>query len=94
MDNSPLVDYAWAELILLLREISPRNTIGLGVATEERMVRFLLNPTCLSLQEDRLSPEDLQLSGIDNKMRRLFAEKLKERYRLLRKHGIVVKKKL
>ena len=94
VDRAPKVDHVWAEIIILLRQIAPNNSIGCGTAGEERMIRFLLNPTCLSLQQDRISPEDLQLSGLDIKIRKLHAEKLTERYRLLRKYGIVNKKKL
>ena len=93
VDDSPSVQLAWAELALSLEVMKPGNKISSSQCTEEHRTRFLLNPSCISLGEDMITPEDLQSSGIDNTIRRLYSEKHKMRYKLLRKYGVVNKKK-
>ena len=92
-DEAPAVKLALANVLTLLRELRPDSEISSNECSEEVMTRFLLNPACPSLQENSLTPEELQLSGLDIYIRRLFKEKHKRRYALLRSLGIVVKRK-
>ena len=59
------------------------------VNSSTEVTKFLLNPTNVSLGEMTVTPEDLQLSGLDNLIRKFLGEKHIKRYQLLRKFGIV-----
>ena len=72
--------------------INPKNIILSEVVSQTYLVRFLLNPSCLSLGQNSIKPEDLQASGIDIEIRKFFHFRLKYRYDLLKKAGFIVRK--
>ena len=93
VDRDPKVEAAWAEILMTLEVINRDNTIVRGEHSETEVMAFLLNPTNISLKNIAVSPEDMQLTGLDNMIRRFFYLKHRRRYDLLRKFGIINKKK-
>ena len=91
VDENPRIQEIWANIVMTVACISEDHPIAMGGYREEQLIAFLLNPS-ETTSELRIAPESLQLSGLDNLIRRLLSEKYYQRYRLLRKLGIIKKK--
>ena len=84
----------WADLQLRLNGIRPGHVVTTSVVDETFRVRFILNPTCLSLGGAALTPGELQMSGLDISIKRYCLLKLRFRYLKLQKAGYILKRKL
>ena len=73
--------------------IKPGHLYTTDVVSDTFRIKFLLDPTSYTLGESKLTPEEIQLSGIDTAIRKIFHHKLQYRYKLLKKKGIIVSKK-
>ena len=93
VDESPGVRGAWADVKMIIQTMNENSEIIKETCEENKIVKFLLDPTNIALDENRITPENLQLSGLDNKIRKLISEKYLQRYKLLRKHGLINRKK-
>ena len=81
-----------ADVKQTMMNLEPSHTYCTDVMSSTRRVRWLMNPACETLGEDRIKPEDLQRTGLDNDIRRLFYTCLITRNDLLRKRGFDVKR--
>ena len=89
--SSPQVTSAREEVKSILRKILPESPIVSEVCSGEYWARWILNPTCVTLGKDKLTPEQLQLSGADTAIR-LYAHKLiQSRYSLLKEAGLILR---
>ena len=91
--NSPLAQTTWAEIKLRISSLNSSNIILSDVVSQRYRARFIINPTCLSLGQNRLTAEEIQSKGIDILIRKLCHFKLKYRYKLLKDRGFITKKK-
>ena len=93
VEKSPLSQQMWSEIKEKVARISKDNIIPSQVLNDSYRARFLMNPTCLSLQQNRISAEDLQMTGLDISIRKFAHFRLKYRYSLLKQRGYIVKKR-
>ena len=89
VDEDPNIAATWADILLTVSVIKQDHPLVTQVNSSTEVTKFLLNPTNVSLGEMTVTPEDLQLSGLDNLIRKFLGEKHIKRYQLLRKFGIV-----
>ena len=89
VDEDPNIAATWANMLLTVSVIKQDHPLVTQVNSSTEVTKFLLNPTNVSLGEMTVTPEDLQLSGLDNLIRKFLGEKHIKRYQLLRKFGIV-----
>ena len=82
-----------AEIKLRIAEIKPDHLLTSEVASEDFTVRFLLNPSCITMGANAIAPGDIQSKGLDIQIRKFFHQRLKKRYELLRDYGFITKRK-
>ena len=84
---------AWVEIKTTLSYHFPDHSLSSEIFSRQLRTRWLLNPACDSLQENAISPENLQLSGLDTKIKRLHHSLLSSRYKILSNKGYQIKRK-
>ena len=92
ISQRPKVLDALADVIQTLERVSPSHCFLTEVSDQRLKTSWLLNPCCETLGSNRISPEELQSSGLDNELRKFFYSCLTTRYDLLRKKGFDVKR--
>ena len=93
IEKSPLAQQTWSEIKETVRRHNSQSIIPTSILSDFYRAKFLLNPTCLSLGQNRISAEDLQSTGIDILIRKFIHFRLKYRYSELRKSGFIIKKR-
>lgn len=91
--QSPEAESQLSYIKYIMNIIRPSSPISTEVVSQTFLARFILNPTCLSLGASRVSPDDLQHSGLDTVIKKFCLFRLKKRYELLHKRGFIVKKR-
>ena len=81
--ESPEAQESWAEVKLRLHTLFGSHPVITQVVNTDFVVRFILDPTSEHLGEWRVSPEDLQRSGLDVHIRQFVTRRLYRRYKLL-----------
>ena len=94
VNNSTMAQEAWSDFKEKLCRIQPNNIILSEVVSERYRIRFMLNPTCLSLGQNSVKTQDLQGLGMDVALKKYFYFKLKFRYKLLKEGGFITKKRI
>ena len=92
VQGAPGVQHTAAKITLLMRQYFPDHVMATELVSDEYRARWLLNPTCETLMADRLLPEDLQRTNLDNTIREHFYRLLVGRYDLLRKKGLTIRR--
>ena len=93
VNESPLAQEAWSDFKEKLSRTNKDNIILSEVVNDDYRIRFVLNPTCMSLGQNRIKPDDLQAGGLDVILRKYCYYKLKHRYNLLKEKGFITRKR-
>ena len=93
IEELPEVQVAWADIVTVISSIRENNPIVTGKRSIKEKITFLLNPTFTGIDELSIPHEDLQVSGLDDFIRKFFNVKYQQRYNLLKKEGFIVRKK-
>ena len=93
IEELPEVQVAWADIVTVISSIRENNPIVTGKCSIKEIITFLLNPTFTGIDELSIPHEDLQVSGLDDLIRKFFNVKYQQRYNLLKKEGFIVRKK-
>ena len=93
IEELPEVQVAWADIVTVISSIRENNPIVTGKCSIKEKIKFLLNPTFTGIDELSIPHEDLQVSGLDDLIRKFFNVKYQQRYNLLKKEGFIVRKK-
>ena len=88
VEKSPEAGMMWSNIVLTLQTCFPNHRLA-NVQDETLRTKFAINPTSIFLGTERLSPEEIQGSGLDNLLRRWVALRLKYRNKLLKKKGLL-----
>ena len=88
VERSPEAGMVWAQIVLTLQTCFPNHTLA-NVQDITLRAKFIINPTSIFLGRDRLSPDEIQGSGLDNLIRRWAAQRLKYRNKLLKNKGLL-----
>ena len=83
---------ALADVRLAMMARFPEHIFNSEVMSVKLRSRWLLNPSCETLGEHRIPPDELQLHSIDVKIRTYFHRLLVERYKKLKQHGFNVRR--
>lgn len=76
---------------LRLRAVLPTSVLLSEISCDQYRAKWILNPCCVTLGADKVTPEQLQVSGLDAAIR-LYAHKLiQSRYSLLKKAGFIMR---
>ena len=91
--KSPESEAQVSHIKYIMGIIRPNSPISTEVVSQTFWVRFILNPTCLSLGSSTVPIDVLQQTALDTVIKKFCYFRLRERYESLRRKGFVMKKR-